>query len=113
MKVIGTEIEQLLAKTIEAVSYVATASPLLFNCLQPSDMGSSGNELVGYGFRLSYARWRNRFLDSNSNCIMANPCSLCKLLDWNSSSIGTSIGTVLRIDSCSPSPERCPQSLAK
>ena len=40
---------------------------------------SSGIDLVGFGFRLSYARWRNRCFDSNSNCIMANPALLCKL----------------------------------
>ena len=40
---------------------------------------SSGIDLVGFGFRLSYARWRNRCFDSNSNCIMANPGLLCKL----------------------------------
>lgn len=42
-------------------------------------MGSSGIELVGFGFRLSYARCWNRCSDSNSNCIMANPDSICKL----------------------------------
>jgi hypothetical protein len=42
-------------------------------------MGSSGIDLVGFGFRLSYARWRNRCSDSNSNSIMANPGLLCKL----------------------------------
>jgi hypothetical protein len=66
-------------KTIEAVSCAATASPLLFDFLQPSGMGSSGIELVGYGFRLSYARCRDRCSDSDSNCIMTNPCSFRKL----------------------------------
>jgi len=41
--------------------------------------GSSGIDLVGFRFRLSYARWRNRCSDSNSNSIMANPGLLCKL----------------------------------
>ena len=40
--------------------------------------GSSGIDLVGFRFRLSYARWRNRCSDSNSNSIMANPGLLCK-----------------------------------
>jgi hypothetical protein len=71
-------------ETIEAVSCAATASPLLFDVLlQPSGMGSSGIDLVGFGFRQSYARWRNHCSDSNSNSIMANLCSLCNILDWN------------------------------
>jgi len=41
--------------------------------------GSSGIDLVGFRFRLSYARWRNHSSDSNSNSIMANPGLLCKL----------------------------------
>jgi hypothetical protein len=40
--------------------------------------GFVGIALVGYRFRLSYARWQNRCSDSNSNSIMANPSSLCK-----------------------------------
>jgi hypothetical protein len=45
------------AETIEAVSCIATASPLLFDVLlQPSGMGSSGIDLFRYGFRLSYGR---------------------------------------------------------
>jgi hypothetical protein len=42
-------------------------------------MGSSGIALVGFGFRLSFARWRNRCSDSNSNSIMANTGSIRKL----------------------------------
>ena len=44
---------------------------------------SSGIALVGFGFRLSYARWQNRCPDSNSNSIMANPGSLWKLFARN------------------------------
>lgn len=73
-------------KTIEAVSCAATASPLLFDVLlQPSGMGSSGIALVGFGFRLSYARWRNRSFDSDSKCIMANPGLLCKFRSYEHS----------------------------
>jgi hypothetical protein len=50
----GGGIENCALKTIEAVSYVAAASPLLFDFLQPSGVGSSGIALVGFGFRLSY-----------------------------------------------------------
>ena len=78
MNVVGREIENCSQKSIEAVSCVATASPLLFDFLQPSGMGSSGIDLVGFRFRLSYARWRNHCSDSNSNSIMANPGLLCK-----------------------------------
>ena len=41
--------------------------------------GSSGIDLVGFRFRLSYARWWNRCSDSNSNSIMANSGLLCKI----------------------------------
>ena len=47
---------KIAPENIEAVSCVATASPLLFDFLQPSGMGSSGIDLVGFCFRLSFAR---------------------------------------------------------
>ena len=42
-------------------------------------MGSSGIALIGNRFRMSYARWRNRLVDSDSNRIVTNPGLLCKL----------------------------------
>lgn len=62
------------AETIEAVSCIATASPLLFDVLlQPSGMGSSGIDLFRFGFRLSYGRWRNHCYDSNSRLHYGKP----------------------------------------
>jgi hypothetical protein len=63
-------------KTIEAVSCVAAASSLLFDFVHQSGVGSSGIAFVGYRFRLSYARWRNRRADSNSELHCRKSCSV-------------------------------------
>ena len=49
---------------------------IVYNCRV---WGSSGIDLVGFRFRLSYARRRNHCSDSNSKSIMANLCSFRKL----------------------------------